>query len=267
MKKIFVLSVVLLTGCATQGYLDPVAEENQRVVYEDGNKVLYSRKNNLVAVAMPSTFESGNRIRAYVQVGNGTNDTFEFSPLCIKATGSANTPTEEQLHIYTYEELVAEQKRKEMWQAIAIAMSGVANSYSAAYAGNSTTYGTYSGNAYGNLYGRGAAYGNNYGYSSYYSGSYTAYTYDPYKAQMAQQQASANTQRQMESLMANSQAAMHELSKNMLKLNTVDPGGICGGLIALDSPRVKAEVNYMIIEVDTGEETHVFKFRVGKAEQ
>lgn len=267
MRKIVALAcIATLSGCATQGYFEPVAGEKQRIVYEDGKEVLYSRKGNLVAVALPATFESGERIRGYVQVGNGTLNSFDFSPNYIEVTAAVGTPMQEKLHVYTYEELVAEQKRKEMWQAVAIALAGAAQSYSAAYAGHSTTYGTYSGNANGNIYGMGSSYGNNYSFTSNYSGMYTAHTYDPYKAQLAQQQANANTQHQMQHLMENSQAAMYELSKNMLKRNTVDSGGICGGLIALDSPNVEQEATFMEIEVETGEEIHVFKYRVRKAE-
>lgn len=267
MRKIITLACVsLLTGCATQGMLEPIAGERQRVVYEDGKEVLYSKQGNLVAVALPGSFESGERIRGYVQVGNGTMTSFDFSPHSVKATAAVGTSFQEVLHIYTYEELVAEQKRKEMWNRVALALAGAAQSYGAAYAGRSTTYGTYSGNSKGSLYGMGSAYGNNYNYTSSYTGMYTASTYDPYQAQMAQQQVTANTQRQMQDLMEHSQAAMYELSKNMLKRNTVSPGGICGGLIAMDSPDVKQEPTYMEIEVETGEETHVFKFRVRKAE-
>lgn len=269
MKKLLLATMVgsaLLTGCASTGFLEPIEGEKQRVVYEDGKPVLYSRLTNLVAVALPETIESGDRFRMYVQVGNGSHRTFMFSPDDITVTQAVGTPQQNILHVYTYDELVAEQKRKEMWNQVALALAGAAQSYGAAYAGHSYSYGTFSGTSHGNLYGMGSAYGNNYNYNSTYSGMYTSHTYDPYKAQMAQQQATANTQHQMQVLMENSQAAMYELSKNILKKNTVDPGAICGGLVEIDGPSVQTEPTYMTIEVETGEETHTFKYRLRKAQ-
>lgn len=269
MRKILLAVIIsaTLAGCTTVGYLEPVEGEKQRIVYEDGKAVVYSKKANLVAVALPSSVESMERFRMYVQVGNGSQDSFNFSPTYVMATDAVGTPISQRLHVWTYDELVAEQKRKEMWMAVAVALSAVGNSMAASNAGYSRTYGSYSGTSSGNIYGTSySTYGNNYGFNASHSGTYSSYTYDGYKAYMAQEVANAKNERMMQNLMANSQAAMYELSKNILKTNTVDPGGICGGLVAIDGPRVHDQPTYMEIEVEAGEEIHTFKYRVRKAQ-
>ena len=262
MKKLLLFACVFLSGCSTYGHLTPIAGENQRIIIEDGHEVLYSRKDNLVAVALPYTFEANSRMRAYVQVGNGTEFDFLFSPEKIYATYNSGTEFEKDAHVYTYEELVAEEQSRQMWMAIAAAISAAGNSMAAANSGYSYQSGMYSGNYYGNIYGSGMN-----SYSGNFVGSYSGYTYDPAKAQMAQDIADIKNQQLMQSVMQNSQSAMYELSNTILKENTVLPGSICGGQIEMDSPSVSDETSYMEILVTTGGESHVFKYQVNKASQ
>ena len=260
MKRILFFSCVLLAGCSTYGTLTPISGANQRVVVEDGHDVLYSKKENLVAVAVPGTFESNARMKAYVQVGNGTQTEFLFSPEQIQVISNCGTSFEKATHVYTYEELIAEERSKQMWMAIAAAFSAAGNSMAAANSGYSYQSGTYSGNYYGNVYGTGMT-----NYSGNFVGSYSGYTYDPAKAQMAQDIAEMKNQQLMQSIMQNSQSAMYELSRTILKENTVLPGNICGGLIEMDTPSVSDDSTYMQITVTTGGEEHVFKYLIDKA--
>ena len=269
MKKILLAVVIsaTLAGCTTVGYLEPIEGEKQRIVYEDGKAVVYSKKDNLVAVALPSSVESMERFRMYVQVGNGSKESFNFSPNYVMAAEAVGTPLKQGLRVWTYDDLVAEQKRKQMWMVVAATLAAAGNSMAAANAGYSHTYGSYSGSSSGNIYGTSySTYGNNYAFDATHRGSYSSTTYDGYKAYMAREVAEAKNERMMQSIMANSQAAMQELSKNILKTNTVEPGGICGGLIAVDGPRVHDHPTYMEIEVEAGEEIHTFKYRVRKAQ-
>ena len=261
MKKLILLACTILAGCSTYGHLTPIAGENQRVIIEDGHDVLYSRKQNLVAIAVPETFEANSRMKAYIQVGNGTPSDFLFSPEEIRILAYPGTKFEEYPHVYTYEELVAEERSRQMWMAIAAALSAAGNSMAAANAGYSYQSGTYSGNYYGNIYGAGIN-----SYSGNFSGSYSGYTYDPAKAQMAQSIADMKNQQLMQSLMQNSQSAMYELSSTILKENTVLPGSICGGTVQMDTPSIQEESSYIEITVRTGEEDHVFKYQVDKVQ-
>lgn len=264
MKKLYCLACLFLTGCSTYGVLSPIEGHGQKIVIEDGHEVLYSLKSNLVAIALPSTVESDTRVRAYVQVGNGTKYDFEFSPSDVSFTDAVGTEKESIHHVYTYEELLAEEQTRQMWQMVALAFSAAGNAMAASNAGYSYSNGYYSGNYSGNIYG---GYGNHIGgYDGMMSGTYSSVTYDPAKAQMARDLAEIKTNQMMASVMQNSQDAMQSLARSILKRNTVLPGGICGGQVEFDGPVVFDTPTEIEFQVTTGEERHVFKYSLRKVE-
>lgn len=265
MKKLYFIACLFLTGCSTYGVLSPIESDGQKIVIEDGHEVLYSLKSNLVAIALPSTFESNSRVRAYVQVGNGTKQDFVFSPSDISFTDAVGSDRESIHHVYTYEELLEEEQRRQMWQAVALAFSAAGNAMAASSAGYSHTSGFYSGNYSGNIYG---GYGNQIGsYNGMTSGSFSATTYDPAKARMAQDLAEIKNNQMMANVMQNSEAAMQSLARSILKRNTVLPGGICGGQIEFDGPIVSDSPTEVEFQITAGEERHLFRYSVRKVDR
>ena len=83
---------------------------------------------------------------------------------------------------------------------------------------------------------------------------------------MARDIADMKNQQMMQSVMQSSQAAMYELSRTILKENTVLPGRICGGIIQMDTPSVSDEPRTLKIMVTTGGENHVFKYQITKSQ-
>lgn len=272
MKKFFTVLalVVSLNGCTTYGYLQAVPLGTQKAGYADGNPSVTSQMMNIVQVVVPSTFTVGERMRIFVQTGNAGIEDYGFDTSYVTALNSDDLDVWSDLHVYSYDELVAEEKRRQMWAAIAVALSGVSRSMAASNAGYSYNDGTYSGayngNYNGNIYsGYGSAsYGGTYGGT--YGGSWSSVTYNPYIAQMAQENAQAQTNAEMQSLMESGNRAMAALGRSILKYNTVSPGSYCGGQVEIDSPKVFSnKVTNLKIVIKAGSEQHTFLFNVGKA--
>lgn len=250
--------MLALTGCAHYGRLTPVPSDHQKLVYEDGSPVIYSKKQNLVAFAAPSTIEGESRTRAYVQVSNNSIEDINFSSSSVRVFGPDSNLALRRWYVYTYEDLVAEEQKRQAMQAIAIALQSAGNSMAAANSGYSYTNGMYSGGYTGNVY---SGYGSA-GYNGMYSGSYSSYTYDPGKVQIANQLNNIQTQNAFAELERNSKQALHELSKSYLKRNTVFPGTICGGLISFSTPYIPETPSEIVFVVEAGNEQHEFHYNM-----
>lgn len=229
-------------------------------MYAQGNPGITSKKQNIVSVVVPQMFKSNERMRIYVQVGNGTSNQYWFAPDSVSVSCSNNGEVLDR-HVFTYEELVSEERSRQMWAAIAVALAGASNAMAAQNAGYSYTTGTYSGSFSGNIYSTPSA-----SFGGTYSGMYTERTYNPYVAQLAQQQAQAQTQRQLQALEAAGNRAMHDLGRTILRTNTVSPGQICGGVIEIESPIANDSEEEMNINVSIGNEQHSMRFRVTKVD-
>ena len=118
---------------------------------------------------------------------------------------------------------------------------------SASQAGRSYTHGTYSTNSYGSR-----------GYAGSSYGTYSGYTYDPAAAAQAQAAANAQTAQSFQNLNAAANAAVSDLSRTILKKETVTPNEWHGGYIRLQQP---AELsNTISLMVTFGGEEHSFQF-------
>jgi len=252
---IAVTASILFTGCATTQYsVTPVTNTNSKTIYQGGQETLLSEKTNVVALGPNSaTLQSGKRQSFTVAIQNRTGGDIVFSDEDIKASYRGTTGAPElSLKVYSYDELVAEEKKRQAWMAVAAGLQAAGNSMSAASAGYSNTYGTYSGNTY-------SSYGNNY--STY--GSYSATTYNYGAAQAAQNAATAQNNANLSRLAAEGKANLESLSSTILKKQTVFPNQWFGGVIQIDMPRFE-ESGELKFEVKTGGETHEIEFEIEK---
>lgn len=199
-------------------------------------------------------------MRIFVQVGNASQDKFWFNTSNIQVACTDSGSTIER-HVFTYDELVAEEQSRQMWAAIAIGLSGAANAMSAQNAGYSYRTGTYNGNFTGNIYSSPMT-----SFGGTYSGTYSERTYNPYVAQMAKQQSEAQTNQQLQALAEAGDRAMQELGRSILRHNTVSPGQICGGVVEIESPIANDFGEEMYIYVTIDGEIHAMRFRVLKAD-
>ena len=266
MKKICIAlaTVAILSGCTTYGYLRPLPAENQDAGYADGNPTITSKMTNLVQVVVPSTFEVGERMRIFVQTGNAGNETYDFDTYNVSAWNTDDKDLWTDLRVYSYDDLVAEEKSRQAWAAVAVALAGASRSMAASNAGYSYNNGTFDGSYNGNVY---SGYGSA-NYRGNFSGTWSGVSYNPYAAQIAQQNAQEQTTAQMQSLVESGNRAMAALGRSILKYNTVRPGSFCGGQVEIDSPKVYSDKNTNFrIMVKAGGEEHSFMFRVGKAKK
>ncbi len=259
----------------------------------DGQQALLSAKTNVVIVA-PANKEvaDGARGSFLVAVSNNTKRPVVVSPGKIKATtfvstrkasgeASVASDSKDELHkptfematdaatyvssyqvvfpehhglkVYTYDELAEEEKERAAMQAVAIALGGVGDAMAATNAGYQSGHGTY--NTYGSP--SGSTFGT-YNYSSYNYGA----------AQAARNAAQARNSARSEQAMAMHSTNMDKLKGTILKEHTLLPGETYGGIVEIDLPSFATAAFSVpvVIDVEAGNETHTFVYRLTKAE-
>ena len=243
------LLIAGIQGCATYGRISGIPSEGQKSVFKDGRKTLISIKQNSVVVAPDTeTVTSGQRGDFVIAVNNGTSQDILFSTEDV--TASANTNGQlTALKVFSYDELIAEEKNRKTWAAVAAALQGVGDSMNAANAGYSKTYGTYSGSAY-----------SNYGKSVSGYGSYSSTTYNYAAAQAARNTAQANSEARFARLDAEGRENLKNLSSTILKKETIFPGAWHGGIVKVDLPEVVEQPQEIKLFVNVAGEHHEFKF-------
>jgi len=254
MKQLISIIILgmLLQGCATTLRLDPQALDGQQEVFQEGVEAIISTKKALVAIR-PSTNTYSSEVRPtfVVTVLNGTEEPFNFSTEDVQVFVDGQPQK-----VFTYDELVAEVKRRQAWAAFAAALSGAAQSMSAANAGYTYNSGTYNAYAY-----------DNYGNTAYGYGSYSGYTYNAAAAQQAQAAANAQTQANMRAIRNQTEQSLNALSATMLKKTTVLPHAWHGGYVTIDKiPNADKPHDIRVVVRAAGEE-HEFLFKHYKVQQ
>lgn len=237
------LGAVVLGGCSASHKLELLASEGQQSVVRHGTASLVSAKRHVVMLqALEPNVKSGERpsfVVALHNMGSGpvTFRASEIRARAITARGSTS------LDVYSYDELLAEEKRRQALQAFGVALGGIGRSMQATNAGTSTTYGTF--NAYG-------PYGQAHG-------SYRSTTYDSYRSFTAQQLAQAQTSAEFASIRAEGEQNLRRLRSSIIKDHTLYPGEWYGGLVVLEAPTVAREgAARYVIEVQVDGDLHEF---------
>lgn len=243
MNKLLSITILglFLQGCASTLQLDPEALDGQEQVYQEGVEAIISPKKALVAIRpQAKTYSSEDRPIIVITVLNGTQEPFDFS------TEDVHVFLDGEPHkVFTYDELVAEIKREKTWAAIAVAISGAAQSMNAANAGY--TYNSFTADKSGN--------------SAYGFGSYSGYTYNAAAAQQAQAAVNAQTQANLQAIETRSEQSLSSLSVTMLKKTTVFPQAWHGGYVTFDKiPTADHPSDIRVVIMAAGEE-HEFLFK------
>ena len=137
-----------LAGCASSDTVSLLASDGQQAITRNGAPSLISAKKNVVMLQSGGEeFSSGLRPRFVVALLNMQPDMVEFSPAGITAKAVGVTGTSTPLKVFSYAELVAEEKRRQTVAAIGAVLAGAARGINAANAGYSNTMSIYSGNS------------------------------------------------------------------------------------------------------------------------
>jgi hypothetical protein len=236
--------IALITaGCSQPQTIQLAAAPGQESIVRDGVPALISRKSHFVMLKPNARVIDGAARPAFtIVVNNSSSSPYDLLESSIAARQSVDGK-DLIVRVHRYDELVQEEKNKQALAAFGAALSGASRAMSAANAGYVTTTGTV----------------NTYGYGGQGYGTYTATTYDPLRAQIAQQSASAQTSADFESLRIEGERNLGALQQTILKDNTVLPGEWYGGTIVLDQPAqpTTGPIEY-VVSVQFAGEVHEF---------
>lgn len=197
----------------------------------DGQAALASRGKNSLVLVRPAArqFESGARPVFVVGIYNMTRAPLEFRV----ANVQASQLIEQQyvgLSIVSYEELVREERNRQIATAILVGVAAAGNAYSASQAGyynSSSTVTTPRGNTY----------------------QVATTGYSPTAAAIAQSNAAIQNEAMISSTLESGQRNLAALERGVIKDNTLLPGEWYGGQLHLQppaSPRSGAAKTYSI---------------------
>ena len=234
--------LLMSLGCASQ-QVQLTALPGQEQIVRDGKPALVSRKKHFVMLRPNSKMIKSNSRPAFTLVVRnlGVNPAnLLISNIQVRQQINGK---QHAVRLYSYEELHSEEKTRQAIAAVGAALSGASRAMSASNAGQVNTAGSF--NAYGS-----------HGYSH---GTYSATTYDPLRAQLAQQSAQAATNAEFATLKIEGERNLSRLQQTILKDNTVLAGEWVGGTIVIDQPKNSSNstASYSIV-VGFGGEQHEF---------
>jgi hypothetical protein len=210
--------VPLLPGCVSTEVSSFSPSVDQSAITRDGMAALVSRKpSSIVLIRQAQRQKEAGARPAYVIGILNTSKApinFAFSGIAVTQTVAGVGP--KTLKTYSYDELVREEKQRQVAAAILVGLAGAASVAAASNSGYYSGSGTVSG-AYGTAH-------------ISYSG------YDATAAAIAQTNASIQNQAMIESAVETGRNNLANLENGIIKDNTVFPGEWYGGVVQFDPP-------------------------------
>lgn len=213
-RVLIVLAASLCAGCVTTEQVSFVPKADQKAIVRDGNPAIVSTKKNSIVIVRPASrqFQIGSRPVFVVAMYNRTGTPQDFRTGQVQAVEVVNDETV-PIKVISYEQLVQEEKNRQVVAAIAVGLAAGANAYSASRAGyynsTSTLYtprGTYQVNTVG---------------------------YSPTAAAIAQTNASFQNDAMISNTIEQGQRNLSVLERSAIKDNTLLPGEWYGGQLHL----------------------------------
>lgn len=209
-----VLLAAAVAGCVTTETVAFKPKANQQGLVRDGQAALVSRQKNSIVIVRPAArqFQTGARPVYVLALYNMSPGPLELRIANVQATQIVNqeaTP----LKVITYEQLVDEEKTRQVIAAMAVGLAAAGNSMQAANAGRYNSTSTVSGPR----------------------GTYNVHTtgYSPAAAAVAQANANAQNEAMISAAIDRGQANMASLEAGVIKDNTLLPGEWYGGQMYL----------------------------------
>jgi hypothetical protein len=249
MRTSLLLGAVLalgLGGCVTAERTTFVPGANQQPLVRDGVPALVSRNSkSIVLVSQAGRQQSpGARTVLVVGITNISKAPIDFRVSDVSVEQLKDGQPVQALNVISYDQLVTEEKTRQVVAAILVGAAAAGNAYSASRAGYG--YGT------ANVY---APSGRVY----QVSGSY----YDPTAAAIAGASASAQNDAMIASTVEAGRRNMASLEQQVIKDNTLLPGEWYGGQLVFVSPSgegTEAKKDFRLTIPIAGE-THVVTVR------
>jgi hypothetical protein len=216
----FVIVVAFALSCAACMQQETVrfqAKAQQQAFVRDGRPALVSQKTNSIILIRPAARQiaAGGRPVFVVGIRNLTKTPVDFIVRNVEVMQVAGTQTV-PLKVFSYEELVAEERTRQVVEAVLVGTAAGLNSASASQAGYSnrttTRYTT--------------------------TGAHTSYTtsYSSLAAASAQNRAYRENEKMTDAAIAQGQANLAILERDVMKDNTLMPGEWYGGTLHVQPP-------------------------------
>lgn len=249
LRIIWMLLLLTPTLAAARSFT-PVPSEGQRLEFENGTPILFIDRDGFAAAV---TFEPESKKLGWITLGvvNRSQTPFLMSEESFSARQG-----EVSLKTFTYEDLLKQQKRREMWANIGAGLAAGANSYSASQAGHTTYSGSYYGTSNATAYSGGrTAYASGTS-SGVYSGSY----YDAGAAAQAQAVADQRNRELIAETQARSADQRATLESRALRANTLDPGESVLGSVMVTLPKKNRAGTTFTVSIRIGSHEELVTF-------
>ena len=235
---IFAISTVV-SACNTVETVEFSPTAYQSAITRDGIPAIVSKQKSSIVLFSPSQRgePANGRVAFTLALNNMSDRAKEFHISDIQISQRLSDGSEVPLQVIPYDQLVTEERQRQVAVALLTGIAVGANSYAAAHAG----YGTVNGSVY-------TPNG-----TATYSGTY----YNPTAAAIAQNNANYQNEAMIENTIAAGQRNMSELDKVVLKDNTVLPHEWLGGRVIISAPIAESDKPKAYnVKVKIGDEWH-----------
>jgi hypothetical protein len=218
MRVVLMLALAALCcGCVTKETVRFQAKAQQESLVRDGNPALVSRKANSIVLIRPAArhFVPGGRPIFVVGIYNLGKGPIEFRVANVEAVQTVNQQSVD-LKVITYEQLVNEERNRQVVAAVLTGVAAAGNAMAASQAGHYHRHTTIHTS-------RGTYYAHTTGYS-------------PTAAAIAQARAGVQNEAMIANTIETGQRNMAMLEQSVIKDNTLLPGEWYGGQVHLQPP-------------------------------
>jgi hypothetical protein len=247
----------LLSGCMTTETARFQPGVNQQALIRDGRSAIISKRKGSIVLVSPASrgFNSGSRPVYVVGITNLTRQPTDFLVQNISVVQKQNGQAV-ALPVVTYDQLVSEERSRQVAAAILVGLAAGANAAAAANAGHGTAYGTV----------RSATY-TPYGTINRVSTVSASY-YDPTAAAIASANASAQNAAMIDNAVETGRQNLAVLEQSAIKDNTLLPGEWYGGQLHFAAPQSDGsnEPKTYTITIRVGSDVHEIDVVQGNAQ-
>lgn len=226
----------MLIGCARMEVAEFQPTQGQQTLIRDGVPVIYSRQRQSLVLIRPALrqFRARGRPEYVLALYNLTNGPLQFTVANVHVAQTQDGQLK-YLKVYTYDDLVQEERTRQAIQAVGVGLAAAGNAMSAASAGN---------------YNATAVVNSPQGLTTV-----NVHGYDPAAAAIAQNRATAQNEAMISNAVEMGQQNLVNLERTVIKDDTLLPGEWYGGQLQFEAPTGSAPKSYSIT-VQIGSDIH-----------